>query len=170
MRRRSSSCRTFCVVHVGDQNLRFFAELVDLLRLPQVLKETFLVRVALELFNQLLDLVFAICILLFDRRKGYDRNSVVNGAVPGFPGTLQLAGLVTRCSCVLFSLIWLTAVRIRFEYNPWQSWSKAYLVIELLLRFHAYCCLNANGGQCVAEFDCMRSCLVKLQSCPLIEL
>ena len=30
------------VVHVGDEILRFFAELVDLLRLSQVLKEGFL--------------------------------------------------------------------------------------------------------------------------------
>ena len=52
------------VVHVGDQILRFFAELVDLLRLAQVLKEGFLVLMALELFDQLLDLVLAICILL----------------------------------------------------------------------------------------------------------
>ena len=47
------------VVHLGDQILRFLAELIDLLRLVQVLKEGFLVRVALELLNQLLDLVFA---------------------------------------------------------------------------------------------------------------
>ena len=58
------------VVHFGDQILRFFAELVDLLRLAQVLKEGFLVLVVLELFDQLLGLVFAICILLFDCRKG----------------------------------------------------------------------------------------------------
>ena len=77
------------VVHVGDQILRFFAELVDLLRLAQVLKEGFVVLVALGLFDQLLDLVLAICILLFDCRKGYARNSVVNGVVPGFPVTLQ---------------------------------------------------------------------------------
>ena len=43
-------------------------------------------RVALELLDQLLDLVFAICILLFGCTKGYARNSVVNGVVPGFPG------------------------------------------------------------------------------------
>ena len=40
------------VVHAGDQVLlRFFAELVDLLRLAQVLKEGFLVRVAVEFFR-----------------------------------------------------------------------------------------------------------------------
>ena len=53
------------VVHFGDQILRFFAELVDLLRLAQVLKEGFLVLVVLELFDQLLDLVLTSCILLF---------------------------------------------------------------------------------------------------------
>ena len=42
------------VVPVGDQILRFFAELVDLLRLAQVLKEVFLMLVALELFDQIL--------------------------------------------------------------------------------------------------------------------
>ena len=53
------------VVHVGDQFLRFFAELVDLLRLAQVLKEVFFVLVLLELLDQLLDLVLTRCILLF---------------------------------------------------------------------------------------------------------
>ena len=79
--------------------------------------------VALELLDHLLVLVLAICILLFDRRKGYQKDSVVHGVVPDFSGTLRFAGLVTRCSCVLFSLILLTAVQIRFEYNPWKSWS-----------------------------------------------
>ena len=36
------------VVHVGDQLLRLFAELIDLLRLVQVLQERFLVRVAVR--------------------------------------------------------------------------------------------------------------------------
>ena len=53
-------------------------------------------RVALELLDQLLDLVFAICILLFDCRKGYARDSVVNGVVTSFPGTRRFAGLVIR--------------------------------------------------------------------------
>ena len=53
-------------VHVGDELLRFLAEVVDLQRLFQLLKEGFLVRVAVELLNQLFDLFFAICILLFD--------------------------------------------------------------------------------------------------------
>ena len=84
------------VVHVGDQILRFFAELVDLLRLAQVSKEGFLVLMVLELFDQLLDLVLAISILLFDYRKEYVTNSVVSGVVPGFPVTLRFFGLVPR--------------------------------------------------------------------------
>ena len=72
------------VVHVGDQILRFFAELVDLQRLAQVLKEGFLVLVVLKLFDQLLDLVLEICILLFEDRKTYAKNSVINGVVPSF--------------------------------------------------------------------------------------
>ena len=47
-----------------------------ILRLAQVLKEGFLVLVALELFDQLLDLDLAICI-----EKEYAWNSVVNGFV-----------------------------------------------------------------------------------------
>ena len=57
------------VVQVGDQILRLFAELVDLLRLSQVLKEWFLMLVVLELLEQLLDLVLACCILLLDCRR-----------------------------------------------------------------------------------------------------
>ena len=97
------------VVHVGDQILRFFAELIDLLRLAQVLKEGFLVRVALELLEQLFDFVSTMCTLQFDCEKVYARNSVVNGVVSGFPGTLRwvghklllrliLVGLVDRCA------------------------------------------------------------------------
>ena len=51
------------VVHVGDQVLRFFAELVDLLRLSQVLNKRFFILVALELFDQPLDFVLAFCTL-----------------------------------------------------------------------------------------------------------
>ena len=54
------------VVHVGDQIMRFSAELVDLVRLAEVLKEGFLKFVVLELLDQLLDLVLACCILLLD--------------------------------------------------------------------------------------------------------
>ena len=79
------------VVQVGDQILRFFAELVDLLRLAQVLKEGFLVFVVLELPDQLLDLVLACCILLHDCRKRYSRYSVFHGAVTDFSVTFRIA-------------------------------------------------------------------------------
>ena len=59
--------------------------------------------VVLEVFDQILDLVFAICILLFDCRKWYARNSVVNGVVPGFLVTLRFTSWVPRWSCVLAS-------------------------------------------------------------------
>ena len=66
----------------------FFAELVDLPRLSQVVKEGFLVWVALELLNQPFDFVFAICVLLLDYGNGYAKDSVVHGVVPSSPGTL----------------------------------------------------------------------------------
>ena len=89
------------VVHVGNQLLRLFAEHIDLLRLVQVLQERFLIRVALELLNQLFDFVFAIYVLLFDCRKAYAGYSVVNVA-PCFPGALRSTWVITGCSCVLF--------------------------------------------------------------------
>ena len=58
----------FGVGQVGDQVLRFFAELVDLLRLAQVLKKWFLVLVDLKLLDQHFDLVLACCVLLLDCR------------------------------------------------------------------------------------------------------
>ena len=76
------------VVQVGDQVLRFFAELVDLERLAQVLNEGFLMLVVLELLDQLLDFVVACCILLLDCRKRYSINSVFHGVVTGFPDDL----------------------------------------------------------------------------------
>ena len=66
------------VVQVGDQILRFSAELVDLLRLAQVLKEGFLMCLVLELLDQSFDLVLACCILLLDCRKRYSRYSVIH--------------------------------------------------------------------------------------------
>ena len=50
------------VVHVGDQVLRFFAELVNLLRLFQILDERIFILVVLELLDQPLDFVLAFCI------------------------------------------------------------------------------------------------------------
>ena len=74
-----------CVVHVSDEILRFLAELVDLLRLLEVLREGFFVRVVLELLDQLFDFVMTMCILLFNCRKRYIRNSVIHGVATGFP-------------------------------------------------------------------------------------
>ena len=79
------------VVQVGDQILRFFAELVDLLRLAQVLKESFLMFVVLELLDQLLDLVLACCILLLDCKKRHSRFSVIHGVVTDFSVTFRIA-------------------------------------------------------------------------------
>ena len=73
------------VVHVVD-----LAELVDLQRLAQVLKERFLMLVDLELFDQLLDFVLAYCILLLDCRKRHSRNSVIHSVVTDFPVTLRM--------------------------------------------------------------------------------
>ena len=83
------------VVQVGDQNLRFFAELFDLLRLAQILNEW----LCLWFSN------FSINFLtLFSRVvscwKWYARNSVVNGVVPGFSVTLRIAWWVPRWYCV----------------------------------------------------------------------
>ena len=94
-----------CRIHVSDEILRFLAELIDLLRLLEVLKEGFFVRVVLELLDQLFDFVFTMCILLFNCKKRYTRNSLIHGVAPGFPGQFSSAWLVTRCSCVLILLI-----------------------------------------------------------------
>ena len=79
------------VVHVGDQVLRFFAELVDLLRLSQVLNEGFFMLVVLELLDQPLGFVLACCIRLLDCRKRYSRYSVVHGVVADFTVTFRIA-------------------------------------------------------------------------------
>ena len=55
--------------YVGDQVLRFSAELVDFLRLSQVLNERFFMLVVLELLDHPLDFVLACCTLLLDCRK-----------------------------------------------------------------------------------------------------
>ena len=89
--RISAKFEDLCVVHFGDQFMRFFAELVDPLRMAQVLKEGFLARVVLELLDQHLDLVFTCCILLFYCRKWYAKSSVVNGIVRSFSVTLRIA-------------------------------------------------------------------------------
>ena len=82
-----------------DQLLRLFSEFINFVNFIQVLQERLLVRVALELLNQLFDCVSAIRVLLFDFRLEYAGYSVVNVDAPGFPGTLRCAWVVTRCSC-----------------------------------------------------------------------
>ena len=72
------------VVHVGEQIFRFFAELIDLLRLAQVLKERFLVRVVLKLLNQLLD--------------RFHRNSSIRWVGHKMFLRLVLVDLVDRCA------------------------------------------------------------------------
>ena len=44
----------------------------------------------------------------------------------------------------LASWIFLTVLRIRFEYSPWHSWSQANFLVELILCFHTYRFLNAS--------------------------
>ena len=78
------------VLHVGDQILRFFAELVDLLRLSQVLNKRILILMALELVDQPLDFVLAYCVLRLDCRKRYSSYSVVCSAVTGFTVTSRV--------------------------------------------------------------------------------
>ena len=60
-----------CIAHVGDQLLRPFAERINLFGLIQVLQERLLVRVILELLNQLFDCFSAIRVLLLDCSMRY---------------------------------------------------------------------------------------------------
>ena len=60
-----------------------------------LMQERLLVRVALELLNQLVDCVSAIRVLLFDCRMVYAGYSVVSVVAPGSPGTLRCAWVVT---------------------------------------------------------------------------
>ena len=73
-----------------DQVLRFFAELVDLLRLYQILNERIFILVVLELLDQPFDFVLAYCILRLDCSKRYSRYSVVHGEVTSFPVTVRV--------------------------------------------------------------------------------
>ena len=83
----------------SPQLLRLFAELFHLPRLTQVLQERLLVRVILELLNQLIDCCFAIRVLLLDCRMRYAWYSVVDVAAAGFTTTSARALVVRRCSC-----------------------------------------------------------------------
>ena len=78
------------VVHVGDQVLRFLTELVDLLRLSQILNERMFILVVLGLLDQPLDFVLACCVPRLDCRKRYSSYSVVRGAVTSFSVTVRV--------------------------------------------------------------------------------
>ena len=139
------------VLSVGDQVLRFFAELVDFLRQTQILKEGFLVVVGLELLDQLLDLVITCSILLFDCRKRYSGNSVVHGVATGFKGRktilrFDFADLVDRFT----SSIW---------YIPWHSWSQANFLADPFTPP----CLQTYNFLTASCITCEAFCAVKPQ-------
>ena len=79
------------IVHVGDQVLRHFAELVQLVDLFQVLQERLLVRVVLELLNQLLDRFSAIRVLLLECTLRDARKSLIDVVAAGFAVTAGCA-------------------------------------------------------------------------------
>ena len=105
--------KDFGVVQVGDQVLRFFAELVDLLRLAQVLNEWFLMFVVLELLDQPFDFVLAYCILRFDCRKVL-RYFVIHDVVTRFPVTFRIARWFPGWSCFLALWILWAILQVRF--------------------------------------------------------
>ena len=63
----------------------FFAELMNFFSVFQVLQERLLVRVILELLNQLFDRFFTIRVLLLDCRKRYARNPVIDASARCLP-------------------------------------------------------------------------------------
>ena len=78
------------VINFFDSSLNF----INLLRLTQVLQERLLVKVILELLNQLCDRFSAIRVLLLDCRMRYAWYSVVNVAATSFPVTSVRCALV----------------------------------------------------------------------------
>ena len=82
-----------CIAHIGDQLLQPFAER-NLFGLIQVLQEKLLVRVTLELLNQLFDCFSAIRVLLLDCRMRYACYSFVDVAAVGFAVTSRCALVV----------------------------------------------------------------------------
>ena len=82
------------VARVGNQLLRFFAECINFFGLFQVLQEKLLVRVILELLNQLFDCFFAIRVLLLDCRMKYAWFSAVVVAAAAFTVTSRCALVV----------------------------------------------------------------------------
>ena len=83
-----------CIAHVGDQLLRPLAESIYFMGLFQVLQERLLVRVNLELLNQVFDCFSAIRVLLLDCRRRYAWYSVVDVAAAGFTTTSRCALVV----------------------------------------------------------------------------
>ena len=123
--------------------LRFFAEVVDLLRLALVCKDVFVVLVLLELLDQLVHLAIKCCILLLDLSKRYSRHSVIHGVVTSFSVTLHgsqddLAPWLCR--------------------SWWHSRSQAYLLVELIRSFHTCRFLIASCRRYVAEKDKEQKC------------
>ena len=82
-----------CITHVGNQLLRPLAERIYLFGLFHVLQERLLVRVILELLNQLSDSFSAICVLFFDCRMRDALYSVVDVA--------PAVGCTTTSRCTL---------------------------------------------------------------------
>ena len=109
--------RDLGIAHVGDQLLRLFAELVNLLSLFQVLQERLLVRMMIEQLNELFDRFFAIRVLLLDCRMRYAWYSMVNVAAGGFSVTSRYALVVRGFSCFLLMLILLSTLRVRLQKN-----------------------------------------------------
>ena len=104
------------VVQIGDQVLRFRAELVDLLRLAQIFPEWMNDSSCLWFSNFSINLftVFACCILRLDCGKRYSRYSVIHGVATGFSVTFRIARWFPRCSCFLALRILWTIMRGRF--------------------------------------------------------
>ena len=116
------------IAHVGDQLLRLFAELVNFFSRLQVLQERILVRVILELLNQLFDFFFAIRVLLLDCGMWYAWDTIVDVTATGFAVTGRFALVVDGFSRSWIGLI-LSTLRIRFEFYTRQRQGLIYFVV-----------------------------------------
>ena len=87
----------------------------------------------------------------------------------GFPVALRFLLKFPRWSCFLYWWILWTAWRISSENNT-LSHNHAFPLIKLILGLHAYRFLNEPCKQCVIEENCIRPCVIKLQSSLLSEL
>ena len=111
------------VVHFGDQLLRLFAELIGLPRLVSSPAR----KVPHSGGSRTAESTFWLCPCdlcpVVGLQKWACQELCSQPALsPSFSVTLRFPGWVPRWSFVLVSLILLTTVRIRFEYNTWQSW------------------------------------------------